>query len=245
MSGDVQRHYDDLLAAHYSWMNALSFDEKVAEQRAFLLELGVEVRSSAVDLGCGPGYQTIALDAMGFRTILAIDTSRNLLDELEGHRGSRRSIRTELADMRRFPKLVEDASVDTIICMGDTLTHLDDRRDVSTLFRDAHACLRSGGQLALTFRDLSMELTGLDRFLPVRADDGRIMICALDYEEERVVVNDLIHIRSGDGWTLHKSSYRKLRLKPSGLVAELEGLGFAIEQDRPSGRMHAIVARKA
>jgi hypothetical protein len=31
MNGDVQRHDDDLLAAHYSWMSPLPWPEKVAD----------------------------------------------------------------------------------------------------------------------------------------------------------------------------------------------------------------------
>jgi SAM-dependent methyltransferase len=243
MANEVQRHYDNLLAAHYTWMSAMPFPEKVAEQRALLTELGVNPKGLAVDLGCGPGYQSCALSDMGARMVLAIDTSRTLLDELKAVMGNR-PIETQLADLRQFPELVEPASADTIVCMGDTLTHLDSRNDVSALLRGAHTCLSRGGRLVLTFRDLCRELTGLDRFFPVRAEDDRIMICALDYEEETVVVNDLIHVRVDGGWKLHKSSYRKLRLKPANLTAELAEIGFIIEHDRPCGAMHALVARK-
>lgn len=243
MTDDVQRHYDTLLAAHYSWMNALPFADKVAEQRALLTELGVEPKGLAVDLGCGPGYQACALSDMGADHVVAIDTSRTLLDELEAVKGDR-LIRTELADLRLFTQFVESDAADVIVCMGDTLTHLDSRDDVSVLFRDAHDCLRPGGWLVLTFRDLSTELTGLDRFFPVRADDERVMLCALDYETDTVVVNDLIHVRTDEGWAFHKSSYRKLRLRPADLAAELRSIGFTVQHDRPCGRMHAIVVRK-
>ena len=30
---DAIRHYDELLAAHYSWMVGVPFEEKVAEQK--------------------------------------------------------------------------------------------------------------------------------------------------------------------------------------------------------------------
>lgn len=243
MSDEVQRHYDNLLAAHYSWMNALSFAEKAAEQRELLAELGIEPKGFAIDLGCGPGYQAYALSELGAQKVLAIDTSSTLLDELNEMKGDR-PIQTELADLRLFTKFVEPASADTITCMGDTLTHLGNRHDVSCLFHDAHDRLSSGGRFVLTFRDLSTEPTGLERFVPVRADDERIMICALDYYDENVVVNDLIHVRTEDGWTLLKSSYRKLRLKPSDVTAELNAVGFTVEHDRPCGRLHAIVGRK-
>jgi hypothetical protein len=66
----------------------------------------------------------------------------------------------------------------------------------------------------------------------------------LEYEPESVVVNDLIHVRDGDGWTLHKSSYRKLRLAPATLATELEEIGFVVDHNRPAGRMHTICVRK-
>ncbi|MEH3048113.1 class I SAM-dependent DNA methyltransferase [Sphingomonas adhaesiva] len=243
MTNDVQRHYDDLLAAHYSWMSGLPFAQKVDEQRALLTELGVAPTGLAVDLGCGPGYQSCALSDIGARTVLAVDTSRALLDELAAAKGDR-AIRTEQADLRAFTTLVAPGSADAIACMGDTLPHLDHRGDVFRLFDDAHDRLCPGGWLVLTFRDLSAEPRGLDRFLPVRADDDRIMLCALDYAPETVTVSDLIHVRSPEGWTLRKSSYRKLRLSPADLTAGLERTGFSVTHDRACGRMHAIVARK-
>ena len=241
----VARHYDDLLAPHYSWMSGMSLADKVAEQQALLVDLGLDdgPRGLAVDLGSGPGYQSFALANLGYGPVLSIDTSRHLLDELEAARGDY-PVQVILGDLQAFPDFVGRGTAGAIVCMGDTLTHLESRADVSKLFADAHEALAPGGRLILTFRDLSTELSGLDRFLPVRADDDRIMICALDYEPESVVVNDLVHVRDGGGWTLHKSSYRKLRLAPAALVAELAEIGFLVDHDRPAGRMHAISARR-
>lgn len=241
----VQDHYCNLLAAHYSWMNGMPFEEKVAEQRVLLTSLGIGMGSKglAIDLGAGPGYQAHALGEIGFETILALDTSRPLLDELEAA-NDRYPIRAILADLRDFPTFVEKTSVDAVVCMGDTLTHLNDLSDVWKLFQDAHEVLRSDGRLALTFRDLSTELTGLDRFLPIRADDQRIMTCALEYEPDCVVVTDLIHIHAGNGWTLHKSSYRKLRLDSASVTKELAGIGFVVDHDGAIGGMRVIAARK-
>jgi SAM-dependent methyltransferase len=241
----VQRHYDSLLAAHYSWMNGAEPAEKAVEQAKILVDLGVGkgTKRMAVDLGCGPGYQSLALASLGYESVLAIDGSRDLLAELDAARADDR-IKTVLADLRSFPTMVERGSANVITCMGDTLTHLENKADVLKLYRDAYDALAPGGNLVLTFRDLSQELVGLDRFLPVRADDHRIMTCVLEYEPESVVVNDLIHVRENSGWTLHKSSYRKLRLSPSEQVAELARIGFSVDHDQAIGRMHAISAQK-
>lgn len=242
---DVQRHYDDLLAAHYSWMSGMSFADKVEEQRLLLERLGfpTAAKRRAVDLGCGPGYQAAALCDLGYERVIAIDTSQALLDELRAL-GEGRPIQPVLGDMRDVPALVGEEGADAIVCMGDTLTHLETRADVSRLLHAAYGALRPGGRLALTFRDYSVELTGTDRFIPVRSDERRIMLCALLYEPDHVVVNDLVHLRSDDGWQLHKSSYRKLRLMPSMIADELRQLGFSVEVDEPINRMHAIVACK-
>ena len=241
----VKRHYDDLLAVHYSWMNGMPLAEKVAEQKLLLANLGfsTDLKGIAVDLGSGPGYQSLALAELGCETVLAIDTSRHLLDELEAAKADY-PINTFLADLRAFSTFVERGTASAIICMGDTLTHLESRADISKLFIDSHEALAPDGWLVLTFRDLSNELEGLDRFLPVRSDNHRIMTCVLDYEPESVVVNDLVYVRDGDGWTLHKSSYRKLRLAPAAIATELEEIGFVIHRNEPFGSMHAISARK-
>jgi SAM-dependent methyltransferase len=244
-ASEVTRHYDELLAAHYSWMNGASVADKAAEQKALFSGLGLDggPKGIAVDLGCGPGYQSMALVDLGYRTVVAIDTSRDLLAELKEAVDDDR-VTPVLADLRTFPAVVERGSASVIVCMGDTLTHLERQDDVSTLYRDAYDALEPGGRIVLTFRDFSRELAGLERFIPVRADETRIMTCVLEYEPAHVVVTDLIHVRTDEGWALHKSSYRKLRLAPSSQVAELERIGFTVDHDRLAGRMHAISARK-
>ena len=70
------------------------------------------------------------------------------------------------------------------------------------------------------------------------------MTCALEYEPDCVVVTDLIHIHAGNGWTLHKSSYRKLRLDSASVTKELAGIGFVVDHDGAIGGMRVIAARK-
>jgi 2-polyprenyl-3-methyl-5-hydroxy-6-metoxy-1,4-benzoquinol methylase len=72
-----------MLGQHYSRMFG-DFETKVAEQRALLERLGVIAGPSggvAVDLGCGSGFQSVALARLGFR-VLSVDISRRLLAEL-------------------------------------------------------------------------------------------------------------------------------------------------------------------
>ncbi|MDW9246543.1 tellurite resistance TehB family protein [Burkholderia cepacia] len=120
---------------------------------------------TALDLGSGPGFQSIALASLGFEKVVAVDTSQTLLDELNNQKGDL-PIETALADLRGFDRLAVPGSSEAIVCMGDTLTHLDSMQDVKDVFRKARDVLQPSGLLILTFRDLSIELTGLDRISP-------------------------------------------------------------------------------
>lgn len=242
--GSAQEHYENLLADHYEWMCGLPFEAKVAEQKAILDEFdGPDVSGGlAVDLGCGSGFQSVALSDRGYK-VLAIDTSEKLLRHLSARVASR-NIVTKHADLRDLDSLVSPASVEVAVCMGDTLTHLSSRSEVTHLFRSVARALKPGGRFVATYRDLaSVELFGLNRFIPIRGDDRRIMICFLEHETaETVVVHDLINLRDDDGnWTLLKSSYKKLRLPAQWVIAELLASGFSISR-QSEGRMVTIAA---
>ena len=236
----VADHYDRLLAEHYTWMSG-DFAEKVSEQRALLSSLGLPRSGSrrALDLGSGPGFQSIALAELGYE-VTALDTSRKLLAELTDRKGSLPIAAVE-ADIAAGLPMIEPG-VEVALCMGDTLTHLSSKDDVLRLFTEVHRLLAPGGRFVLGFRDLTAELRGTDRFIPVRSDSHRIMTCFLEYEPETVIVHDLIHVRDGEDWVLRKSSYRKLRLAPDWVAARLTACGFAVQRAEPIGRMSVIVA---
>jgi SAM-dependent methyltransferase len=245
----VNEHYERLLSKHYTWMFGTSFEERVNEQKSFLsrtLEpLTDKIESAlAVDLGCGPGFQTIVLAQLGFSPVIAIDTSSELLDELRSH-ASDLPIQIEKADLRELAAIVPAGQATVIVCMGDTLTHLPSKRDVSTLFLAAFDALQPGGMMVITYRDLTMELHGTDRFIPIRSDDNTIMTCFLEFENaDSVVVYDLVHTRQAAGWCLNKSSYRKLRLGIDWLCKELEDAGLTVVSRESSGRLLAVTAVK-
>lgn len=235
MINSVSQHYDSFLAEHYEWMFGAPFDTKAVEQRRLLEEAGVVPASGgrAIDLGCGSGFQSVALNDLGYH-VLAVDSSEKLLGDLI-NRSEARAIRAIQADIRELDSFVGEASADVIVCMGDTLTHLPGRGDVSKLFHSVARILKPAGLFVISYRDLAAsELTGLDRFLPVRSDDNRIMTCFLEYEgPDTVVVNDLVYLRNGDGqWSLRKSAYRKLRLAITWVRDELSAADLSIKYQR-------------
>jgi SAM-dependent methyltransferase len=236
----VTDHYRELLAKHYTWMFG-SFDDVVAAHRKRLEQWNVRPTRSgqALDLGCGSGFQSVALADVGFQ-VTAIDLSEVLLAELATHQGERR-ITGIRADMRDLAHLVP-APFEVAVCMGDTLPHLSRREDVTRLFTDVGRLLEPGGLFIVSFRDLSKEAEGLERFIPVRSDDATIMTCFLEYEPEFVVVHDLVYTREGNGWSFQASNYRKLRLSVEWVIAQLEAAGFHVVNNEAERGMNYLVA---
>lgn len=232
----MTRHYEELLASRYVWM--LGGAELQHERSAQLAEqFSVEPRAGvrAMDLGGGPGFFAIALARRGFEVDL-VDTSASLLERAREEAGELK-VRPHLADLRSF---VADASgrYEVIACLGDTLTHLPELDDVAALFRGAYERLESGGRLLLTFRDLSSPLEGLDRFIPVRADDERTFVCFLERGDGHVQVHDLVYECVDGTWQFHKSTYPKLIVPKDWAEAMLRDAGFAVEVETlPSGML--------
>jgi len=240
----VREHYDGVLAEHYTRMLG-DFEAKVTEQGALLERLGVSARPSgglAVDLGCGSGFQSVALARLGFR-VLAVDFSRRLLAELND-RARGLPVEAIAGDIRDVARLVP-AGIELVVCMGDTLAHLEREADLDRVFHGVAGRLMAGGRLVLTFRDLSGELRDLDRVIPLGAWDDLVMTCFLEYEASTVKVHDLIWVRQPDGWRFRKGVYRKLRLAPARVTARLTAAGFAVERHEAPAGMVALVGALA
>jgi 2-polyprenyl-3-methyl-5-hydroxy-6-metoxy-1,4-benzoquinol methylase len=238
----VAEHYRSHLAPVYSWM-AGGFDAAVARGAAELDALFPELPkgSLVVDLGAGFGAHSIPLARRGC-AVIAVDSSSFLLKELTAHAGSL-DIEVIEDDLSAFQGYL-DRPAELILCMGDTLTHLPDREAVSHLLRLAAAALRKGGTFIATFRDYTQALLGDGRFIPVKSDAERILACFLEYSADHVDVHDILHERDGGAWQMRVSTYRKLRLDPQWLSAELRGRGFSVRAEPGLAGMVRVIASR-
>ncbi len=128
--------------------------------------------------------------------------------------------------------------------MGNTLTHLREVHDVASLFEKVYSVLEDGGNSALSFRDLMIELEGMDRIIPVRSDDGRLMAIFLEYTKNHVNVHDVIYIRRHSGWEFRKSVYKKLRIGKGQVHEILRRIGYSILLSQVENGFSVVVARK-
>ena len=237
----VQSHYDNHLAAFYAWMTG-NFDTKQKEQETYFTSKHIAPAGNgvALDLGAGHGLQTVSLANLGF-SVFAVDFNQHLLSELNA-RTKGLPVRTILANLANTAQYTMDAEL--IVCMGDTLTHLDSVEQVTTLIGEWYKMLSPKGKLVLSFRDLTQELVQEERFIPVRAEDDRIHSCFLEYFPGYVKVFDILLEKQQGQWIQKVSSYRKLRLGIEQVKMMLTAAGFAVQDHEVISRMHYVVAAK-
>ena len=239
----VKEHYDQVLADIYVWMSG-GFADNMTQNTDFFNRNNIKPASSgtAIDLGAGCGFQSIPLARAGF-SVTAIDNNQKLLNLLADHTAGL-SINIINDDLVQFDRHLATPA-ELIVCMTDTLLHLDSKPTVCELFSKIFISLEENGRFIATFRDLSFELSALERFIPVKSDDSTIMTCFLEYEAETVKVHDLVYKKENDQWTCHKSFYRKLRLSPDWVLEQLADAGFkSIEATNNQGMVSVIASKK-
>lgn len=236
-------HYESLLADHYSWLFG-GIEAKCSENRSFFESIDIKpaANGKAIDLGCGSGFQSIPLAQIGFN-VTSIDLSSKLLAELSVNKGDL-AVTTINDDLNNFHLHCAE-HVELIVCMGDTLTHLETKENVTQLFEEVYNRLEKDGEFILTYRDLSFELKELERFIPVNSDDMRIFTCFLEYGEEKVKVHDLIYVKENNDWSLKKSFYHKLRLPVDWVISELTEKRFLIKHSSCDKGLSTIIATKS
>ena len=238
----IDEHYDNLLADHYTWLFG-GLQDNIDKFTDFFNHHSIAPSAGgrALDLGAGSGFQSIPLARLGF-SVTAVDSSRKLLEELQKNSGGL-GIVIKIGDLTRFNEIIQD-KMELVVCMGDTLTHLHSADVVIHLFRDIHESLEVDGRFILSFRDMSLEHFGLDRFIPVRMEQDRLFTCFLEYERDSVVVHDLLHLNRGNGWEFKKSAYRKLRISQAWMEESLKLSGFRIILVEQFNGMVTIMVQK-
>lgn len=237
----TKEHYDYHLGHIYSWMTG-DFKTKSIEFKNFLIDNFVKpsLNKIALDLGAGHGLQSIPLAELGFQ-VLAIDFNQQLLDELKVN-AKELDITVINDDIKKVEIFADKPEL--IVCCGDTLSHLDSKSEVKSFITNIVNSLNKNGKLILSFRDYSNKLTGIERFIPVKSDDTKILTCILDYEDNYVNVTDLLHEKVNGAWNQKVSSYRKVRLITNEIIENLTDNGMKIKFNQIVNRLTTIIASK-
>jgi 2-polyprenyl-3-methyl-5-hydroxy-6-metoxy-1,4-benzoquinol methylase len=236
-------HYDQHLGPIYEWMVG-DFDTAVQPSLEFFELAGVHPMGNgrAVDLGCGHGLQSIPLADAGYK-VLAIDSCLHLLDSLT-KRAIGKSVTTAHDCIENYVNQL-DGEVEAIVCMGDTLTHLESVESALTIVQQAAERLSEGGCLCLSFRDYSEEpLRDLSRFILVKSSPERIHTCCLEDCESAIRVTDLVHTKENEVWNMFASSYMKVKISPDVLKQSAKEYGLTLTAENSMRGMLYLAFRR-
>lgn len=238
----VLDHYARHLGPVYAWMAGgieAATERGASELNA--LDLPSSNGRAVVDLGAGFGMHAIPLARAGY-PVIAIDSCAALLDELRA-RKENLPIEIVMDDLLAFSNHLQEAP-QAILCMGDTLTHLESEESVRQLCSEVASALHDDGYFVVSFRDYSTPLTGEQRFIPVRSDENRILTCFLEYTDTHVTVHDVLYEREPTGWKMRVSSYRKLRIAPEWMMRTLESCNLIVRRESGLAGMVRLVAQR-
>ena len=238
----VWEHYENHLARYYAWISG-GVELKIEENQKFFVDHNIQPTRSglAFDLGAGCGFQSVPLAILGFR-VVALDLSAKMLAQLK-KAANNLQIKSICDDLSNFTNY-ESGNIELVVCMGDTLTHLDTLDKIQALLDRVFFALETGGRLILSFRNLTQELVGLDRFIPVKSNETTIFTCFLEFENDRVNVHDIIYEKNNDQWVLKKSVFQKLRISPDWVKKYMQKIGFKIEFFEEQNGLIFIIAQK-
>lgn len=130
------------------------------------------------------------------------------------------------------------------MCCGDTITHLENQREIEKLIEDSADILEPNGKLMLTFRDYSNQLNDNQRFIPVKSSNDRILTCILEYGTKKINVTDLLYEKIGNEWNQRVSSYQKVRILPNKVVDFIKSNGMKIIFNEPVNGLQTLISEK-
>lgn len=245
MRDGVARHYETLLGAVYAW-SVSGAGDPFARAGAWLSRHGLDRGERYLDLGAGFGAHTVPLCRAG-RVVTAVDQDEGLLRQLRRRLEAERLVASVTrADLVEHVAAAAPASIDVVLCLGDTIAHLPERAAVTAMLAAGARVVRPGGAVALSYRDTTrLVAEGTARFHEVARDGRRILHCLVEaLDQERVRITDLLTEVGPEGLTTRIGDYLKLRLAPAWVAAAAGEAGLELERAIEDGGLVVQVFRR-
>ncbi len=218
----------DKLAARYDQM--IRWKTRLERETPFFQKLFVEKRIKEVlDLGCGTGQHARLFHKWGC-DITCVDPSAELLKIAGDGFEEEDSIRFINADFLTFPEHVSK-SFDIVICLGNSLPHVNTIEELKQTFRNVFHALKPGGMFVFQNRNYDRLLETKERFLlPLThrvADNEQIFFRFNDFLGNKVRFNVVHFTRVAERWIHEVYSMELEPLVRDDVVVALKEAGFS------------------
>jgi len=185
---EVRRFYDDL-APDYDLMTG--FEARLGRDAPLFGEI---VRRfglvRALDAGCGTGFHSVRLARAGV-AVTAVDVSEEMVRRARENASRSgvtiRVVRSSLTEPDGLVRPDGAESFDAVFCLGNTLAHMADGRDLTATLENFRGVLREGGTLFVQLLNYERILAGRPELLSARKAGNTTFERKYAYGEEEII----------------------------------------------------------
>jgi SAM-dependent methyltransferase len=181
-------------------------------------------RKNILDLAAGTGNYSIALSKLGFN-VVAVDLDEEMIRKIEAkNKEERTSVKPHKLDMKNIQGL-EDYQFDGIICIGNSLVHLDNMGEIKRVLEEMYKLLNDNGVVILQIVNYDRVLKNNVKELPLidRSEYGVRFIRKYDLEEGKILFKTKLII---DNERSYENCVKLYPLKSKELFNMLKVIGF-------------------
>lgn len=226
----------DKLASIYdyfvNWENRLAYELPFLEQQ--LRTLGEDPSQIRVmDTACGTGHHAISLANLGFQ-VSGSDLFPEMVSLADANaKAAGEKVTFQTAGFGNISaSFGQPGQFDAVLCLGNSLPHVDSKKDLQKALRDFNELLQPGGMLVLQMRNFDLVMGEKKRWMePQSVKDGAtewLFMRFYDFETDgRIQFNILsLHRKENATWQTQLTSTHLLPIYSENLKAELGALGF-------------------
>ena len=226
----------DKLASIYdffvNWDNRLAYELPFLEQQLHTLgEDSSQIR--VMDTACGTGRHAIALASHGFQ-VSGSDLFPEMVSLADGNAkaaGTKVTFRTA-----GFGNISESfgqpGEFDAVLCLGNSLPHVDTDEDLNKTLRDFKNLLRPGGMLMLQMRNFDLVMGEKKRWMePQSLNEGStewLFLRFYDFEDNGKIQFNILSLyrKANLPWETQLTSTQLMPIYSQELKDDLALLGF-------------------
>jgi len=135
----------------------------LTEDKLNFLVKDIDLDSRILDVACGTGILSIALSERGYM-IDGIDLDSNMIEIAEKKaRDNGAKVEFKTGNMLDINEIFHDRMFGLIFCIGNSLVHLDNEKEVESFLRKSYDMLKVGGRVII-------QIVNYDRILKYKID---------------------------------------------------------------------------
>ncbi len=202
------------------------FSERLKSEESLLRKwIDPEAVKTVLDSACGTGLHAIIMAGMGIK-VTGVDVSPEMIGKAKANAvNSKACVSWHVEDMRHFENI--HGKFDSIICLGNSIPHLLDEKDLDATLSGFGNMLSPKGFILLQMLNYEKVLNNKDRIVGINRKEGREYIRFYDFNGSLINFNILTVIEN-QGVLTH--SLQSTMLKPyrkNDMAFALKKNGFA------------------